>query len=58
MREPIVSYICNFDTKSIALSNYKGLILDESLIKSGGWLGPTLKASPVILSHLVANDLY
>ena len=41
MREPRASYICNFDTNSSALSNYMGLILDESLIKSGGWLGST-----------------
>jgi hypothetical protein len=30
MGEPIVSYICNFDAKSSALSNYKGLIVNES----------------------------
>jgi len=29
MGEPIVSYICHFVAESRALSNYKGLILDE-----------------------------
>ena len=41
MREPRASYICNFDTNSSALSNYMGLILDESGMRSGGWLGST-----------------
>ena len=45
MREPSASYICSFDAKSSALSNYWGLILDESSTKSGGWLGPTPKAA-------------
>ena len=43
MREPRASYICNFDAKSSSLSNCRGLILDESLIKSIGYLGPTPK---------------
>ena len=41
MREPRASYICNFDAKNSALSNYRRRILDEISIKSGGWLGPT-----------------
>ena len=41
MSEPRASYICDFDAKSSALSNRRGLILNENLIKSGGWLGPT-----------------
>jgi len=45
MREPRASYICNFDAKSSSLSNCRGLILDESLIKSIGYLGPTPKGT-------------
>ena len=44
MREPRASYICNFDAKNSALSNYRGRVLDEISIKSGGWLGPTPNA--------------
>jgi len=43
MREPRASYICNFDAKSSSVSNCSGLILDESIIKSIGCLGPTPK---------------
>jgi len=45
MREPRASYICNFDAKSSSLSNCRGLILDESLIKSIGYLGPIVETT-------------
>ena len=44
MREARASYVCNFDAKSSSLSNFRCLIVDESLMKSIGWLGPSLKA--------------
>lgn len=42
MRDPRVSYICNFDAKSSSLRRFRCLIVNESLIKSIGWLGPSL----------------
>ena len=60
MREPRASYICYFEAKSSALSNYRGLILDENSIKSGGWLGPTPNAYPnayYVLNFLIVSCL-
>jgi hypothetical protein len=33
--------MCNFDAKSSSLSNFRCVIVDESSMKSIGWLGPT-----------------